>query len=96
MPFGDALQLLFSKLSVPLHTKRMSYSTAYMLATGLELAARLFQGGQEPLMTRYLAGTLGLSQTLNISAARKDLGYCPHISVEAGMDTFAAWWRSKL
>lgn len=95
MPFGDALKLLFLKLSIPLQPRSMSYSTAYTVAGVLELAAKLFQGGKEPLMTRYLAGTLGLSQTLDISAARKELGYDPVISVEAGMDQFATWWRSQ-
>ncbi|MBV7327063.1 NAD-dependent epimerase/dehydratase family protein [Chloroflexi bacterium TSY] len=38
-----------------------------------------------PLLTRYSIAVLTCTQTYDISAARTDLGYTPHISVEEGI-----------
>lgn len=93
MPFIEALELLFAKLEVRLQAKRVSYRAAYAIASLMELAANMFQAGKEPMLTRYTVGVLGLSQTLDITAAKEELGYKPHVSIEAGMDEFAESWR---
>ena len=47
--------------------------------------------GREPLLTRYSVGVLARTQTYNIAAARRDLGYAPIVSVEEGINrTLAA------
>lgn len=61
------------------------------------LAARLMEAraaltGREPLLTRYSATILARTQTYNISAARRDLGYQPLVSVAEGIErTLRAW-----
>jgi nucleoside-diphosphate-sugar epimerase len=38
---------------------------------------------------------LAKNQTLDITAAREELGYQPRISVEQGLEIFARWWKEK-
>lgn len=50
-----------------------------------EFAANMTPGRPEPLFTAYSVGVMAYSQTLDISAARRDLGYTPHISFADGL-----------
>ncbi|CAG7642011.1 2-alkyl-3-oxoalkanoate reductase [Paenibacillus solanacearum] len=93
LPFAEAAQRLFRKLGQPLHAKRLSFAAAYTAASLMELTAALLPGSREPMLTRAVAGMIGRSQTLDIGAARSELGYTPHISIDEGLDAFAAWWR---
>jgi len=49
----------------------------------------------EPAMTRFLALQLGTPHWFDPSAARRDLGYVPRVSVEEGMERLATWLRSR-
>ncbi len=55
--------------------------------------ANLRPGRPEPRLTRYGVGVLGYSQTLDVSAARRDLGYDPHTGVQAALQAFATHWK---
>jgi nucleoside-diphosphate-sugar epimerase len=63
----------------------------------VDIAARLFElharvtHAKEPLLTRYSAGVLAFSQTLDISAICDELGYSPKISIDEGIKRHAAW-----
>lgn len=50
-----------------------------------ELAARLSGGRVKPPVTRQDLATMAVEVTLDITKARRDLGYAPVISVEEGM-----------
>lgn len=95
MPFVDAVDLLFSMLRLPVRYKPMPFAAAYAAAGLMELAARLLPGDRKPLLTRAMAGMLGRSQTLDISAARRELGYSPSVTVKAGMLAYAEWRESQ-
>ena len=87
------LEKLFAALEVPARFRPMRYSVAYALAGTMEVAANAFMGGREPLLTRYSVNVLAKSQTLDISAARRDLGYTPRYSLDDGLAEFVAWWK---
>lgn len=93
MYMKDLLHQLFTRLGVPLLQAPVPWPVAYALAGGMELAARLFGGQKEPLLTRYTVGVLAKSQTLDITAAREELGYRPRVSIADGLETFVRWWR---
>jgi nucleoside-diphosphate-sugar epimerase len=38
---------------------------------------------------------ISLSTTLDISAAKNDLGYRPRISIAEGFEEFIKWWMKK-
>jgi nucleoside-diphosphate-sugar epimerase len=84
------IELLFKKLDKKPCFKAIPYPLAYMVAWAMELCS-----GKEPPFTRYTLGVLAKSQTLNIQAARDELGYQPKISISDGLDRFAEWWRTR-
>ena len=74
-------------------TRRVSARAAYGLGAALEVVHRAFAPGREPRLTRYTAHTLSRTVTLNIDAARRDLGYAPEVPMDEGLRRFARWWR---
>lgn len=88
------LELMASEFALPLRTRTVPWPMISLLARGLETIARL-SDGKEPLLTRYSAGVLAFSQTLDISALRNDLGYQPEVSISEGIRRHAAWWRDQ-
>jgi len=58
-----------------------------MLAAGLtETAAQLLPGRPEPPVTRYGLGLFAYAQSLDISKARRILGWTPKVPFEEGLD----------
>lgn len=66
------------------------------IAKGLEKLYARLPGNPEPPITRYVLATLAFSQTLDISAAQRDLGYKPHVALDDGIDRYAAWCKKRL
>ncbi len=88
------LTTLFSEIGQPLKTRRVNYRVAKNIAALLEFFSEVCTRSRwEPPLTRYTVGVLAKSQTLDISAARKLLGYQPHVSVAEGLRAFGNWWK---
>ena len=49
----------------------------------------LFRLGGEPPMTRFLARQLSTANWYDLSAARRDLGYEPRVSLDDGLKLLA-------
>jgi len=93
-PRSRLLAALFSEIGRPLKTRRVNYRVARCAATVLENISNVFTLAHwEPPLTRYTAGVLAKSQTLDISAARSILGYEPRVSIADGLREFGAWWK---
>ena len=91
----DMAARLSRDLGFKVPTRRVPYPLVDKLAAALELIYRLVPGQPEPPLTRYSVSVLALSATLDISAARRDLGYSPRVSNEEGLQKFVAWWKQK-
>lgn len=48
----------------------------------------------EPPMTRFVAEQLATPHWYDLSAAKRDFGYVPPISVAEGLERLAGWWRA--
>lgn len=83
---GELLQLH----GVPPLGRRISYRAAYAAGVALETLWTLLGRTDEPRMTRFLAAQLATSHYYDISAARRDLGYEPRISMAEGLRRLAA------
>ena len=72
-------------VDLPPVTKRVPSAVAYAVGTTLECFYKILNIKKEPIMTRFVARQLSTSHYFDISAAKKDLGYTPLISIEEGM-----------
>ena len=64
---------------------RQPFWNAFALASAVELTHRVSRRGR-PRVTRYAVSQLGLERTLDLSAARKQLGYRPRPTSLAGAE----------
>ncbi len=89
---------MYSKLAqafgFELRMRRVPYPLADAIATLLEQAARL-RPDWEPPITRYSAGLLAFSQTLDLTRARTLLGYAPRVPLDVGIARTAAWFAAR-
>jgi nucleoside-diphosphate-sugar epimerase len=74
---------------------KISYPVAHALATALEAACILIPTQPEPPLTRMAVNMIANTTTLDITAAKRDLGYSPRVSIDEGFDKFMQWWKSK-
>lgn len=91
----DLLERSFAALNFPFQPKHITYKTAYRAATLMEIIASLPFVSWEPTFTKYGVGVFSIGQTLDISAARCDLGYQPIVTLDQGIERFAAWWKKS-
>jgi nucleoside-diphosphate-sugar epimerase len=76
---------------IHLSTQLRQIPLSVALAAAATMEARAALTGTEPLLTRYSAAILARTQTYDITAAKRDLGYAPSISVATGIEyTLAA------
>lgn len=81
-PFVDRI---LAEAGLPPLTKTVSAWKARLAGRVLEWAYWLFRLPGEPPMTRFVASQMSTSHWYDISAARRDLGYAPRVSVEEGL-----------
>jgi len=85
---------LFEAADIPVRYRTIPVRRARILAAALEgLSMALTLGRWEPPLTRYAVNELALGHTLDISAARRDLGYDPATDVLERLRETAAGWR---
>jgi len=81
-PFIDRI---LAEAGLPPVAKSVSAWKAKLAGRVLEWVYWLFRLPGEPPMTRFVANQLSTSHWYDISAARRDLGYEPKVSVEEGL-----------
>lgn len=72
-------------------TRSVSPKTAYRMGVAMEWIYRACRFSGEPPMTRFVAKELATSHWFDISAAKRDLGYMPAISIEKGLEQLRVW-----
>ncbi|RNF34594.1 NAD-dependent epimerase/dehydratase family protein [Paracoccus methylarcula] len=82
--FRELVGIAGRRSGIAFRTIPIPYHVAKALAVLSETLARV-GGGKEPRLTRQAVASLGRSLTLDISAARRDLGYRPSVSFEQGV-----------
>ena len=74
--------------------RKVSLRKAYATGFLLECAWKILGLKSEPPMTRFIAVQLGKDHWFDDSAARRDLGYEPVVSMEDGLNETVAWLQS--
>ena len=94
--FLDFLNKLFSSIQHPLRCNARAYFMLQLIARAYETTYKLFKIKEEPRITRYTLSILSESRTLDISAAKEELGYQPKISLDEGVQRYAQWYIHQL
>jgi nucleoside-diphosphate-sugar epimerase len=75
---------VLGRLAIPAALRPVPLPVMELAAALMEAGAAL--SGREPLLTRYSVAVLGRTQTYDIAAARRELGYRPAIGVAEGVE----------
>lgn len=86
MPQRALIDGILAAADLPPCTRSVPPGLAYVLGAAMELTWRVLGRQDEPLMTRFLARQLATAHWYDISAARRDLGYQPLLTVAQGLE----------
>jgi nucleoside-diphosphate-sugar epimerase len=86
---GDLMDRIIGAAGLAPIDRTVPYSLAYAAGWLLEMIYGVFRLQREPPMTRFLAKQLSTAHWFDISAAQKELGYRPAISIEEGFRRLA-------
>jgi len=90
-PLWDMVNGILAAAGLPPVTRSVPRWVARAAGSACETAYRALRLAGEPPMTRFLAEELSTTHWFDISAARRDLGYVPKISIEEGLQRLAEY-----
>jgi nucleoside-diphosphate-sugar epimerase len=96
VPLWDMINHMLKGAGLPPVKRSMPHRLAWLMGSILEFAYRTFHIRGEPRMTRFLANELAKAHWFDISAAEKDLGYIPRVSIKEGLGRLESWVQNKL
>ncbi|MEE8637986.1 MAG: NAD-dependent epimerase/dehydratase family protein, partial [Candidatus Margulisiibacteriota bacterium] len=94
LPMAEIINKILKAAGLPPVTRKIPVKVAYAAGALMEFIYSTMKRKEEPLMTRFLARELSCAHWFDISAARRDLGYKPMISIEEGMQRLKEWLKS--
>jgi nucleoside-diphosphate-sugar epimerase len=94
-PLWDLVNGILHAAGLPPVTRSIPLPMALAAGGVLEVAHRLLRLPGEPAMTRFLARQLATSHWYDMSAARRDLGYSPSLSVAEGLRRLEVSFSNK-
>jgi nucleoside-diphosphate-sugar epimerase len=89
----EKLANVCNQLGYAFPQRHVPYTVAFALAWFVEWTYRLLRRRDQPPLTCYAVSLLAKNMTLDISAAQRDLGYRPRVSIDEGVDRCVHWWR---
>jgi nucleoside-diphosphate-sugar epimerase len=93
---SELMNRIIATAGIPPIKRTVPPSLAYASGWFFEIIYTLFRIKKEPPMTRFLAKQLSTAHWFDISAARRDLGYNPDVSIEEGLKRLEQSFRDKL
>ncbi|WP_245844439.1 NAD-dependent epimerase/dehydratase family protein [Nibricoccus aquaticus] len=91
----DWINQLLTALGEPPITRHISLGAASAIGALCETLWRVLTLRSEPPMTRFIAAELAKDHWFDLTAARRDLGYQPRLSMAAGTAELIAWYRAQ-
>ncbi len=93
LPIATLVNGLLGAAGMPTEHRSVPFGLAYAAGVACEAAWRLARRYDEPPMTRFLARQLAISHWFDLTAARRDLGYRPAVTLDDGFHRLAASLR---
>jgi nucleoside-diphosphate-sugar epimerase len=91
----ELVNRILAAADLPPVTRGLPAGVAYAAGWTLEGVYRLLGLRGEPRLTRFLAREMATSHWFDISAARRDLGFEPAISIDEGMRRLREYFKRK-
>jgi nucleoside-diphosphate-sugar epimerase len=85
VPMWEMVNRLLLAAGAPAVTRTVPVWLALTLACCFETASRIAANPGEPRLTRFVVHELSTAHWFDISAARRDLGYAPRVSIAEGL-----------
>lgn len=89
MPQKQLINGMLAAAGLPPCEKSISPRVAWLAGAILEGIWTVLRRDDEPMMTRFLAQQLATAHWFDISAAKRDLGYAPAVTVAEGLEKLA-------
>ena len=93
VPMWEMVNRLLDAAGAPPVSRAIPVWLALALAWGFETAARVAHSAREPRLTRFVVHELSTAHWFDISAARRDLGYSPGISIAEGLELLRIYMK---
>lgn len=85
VPMWDMVNRLLEAAGAPPVTRSVPAGMAMVLAQLFEFMHRITRNAAEPRLTRFVVREMSTAHWFNISAASRDLGFVPRISITEGL-----------
>lgn len=95
VPLWDLVNLILHAAGLGPVTRSIPPRLAYGMGWLLETIYAVFRPREEPPLTRFVARELTTAHWFDITAARRDLGYEPKISLDEGLSRLSIWLRDE-
>jgi nucleoside-diphosphate-sugar epimerase len=95
LPTWDLVNRILAAAGLPPVTRAVPERLAWLAGAACEILYGVFSPDREPPMTRFLARELATAHWFDLSAARRDLGYVPHVSIDEGLARLGLWLRGN-
>lgn len=90
-PLWEIVNRILAAGGLPPVTRRVPTWIATLAAGALEATHRALRIDREPRLTRFLVGELTKAHWFDLTAAQRDLGYTPRISLDEGFERLRDW-----
>jgi len=90
LPMTELINRILAAADLPPTDKTIPSQLAYTLGIIMEIAYKLFNIKDEPMMTRFVAKQLSCAHWYDLTAAKQDFDYQAKISIDEGMDRLKA------
>ncbi len=95
IPLWDLVNQILAAGNLPPVTRTISPQLAYLVGALLETIYKNLRLTGEPRMTRFVARELATAHWFDLSAARRDFGYLPQVSIKEGMERLRVWLQQE-
>jgi 2-alkyl-3-oxoalkanoate reductase len=93
LPVWTLVNRILEAAGAPQVTKTISPNAAYAAAWTVETAYRLLGIQSEPPITRFVAKELSTAHWFDLTAAKRDLGYAPKVTIAEGLERLRESFR---